>query len=175
MTQQTKIPLPEGDREPTQPSLIERVVRNHDLVRMAPPPIPEELLRAPRGRGQRRTAEPVVEVQAPEVVIPEVVEQAPASVPVPIARPLQFSGVRHPVSREHLRAQGLIQPEGSVTALLEEFRIVKRQLLQHAAELARQGMGSKAQRVLICSPHSGEGKTYTALNLALAIAAEKET
>ena len=66
-------------------------------------------------------------------------------------------------------------PEGSVTALMEEFRIVKRQLLLNAGHLQQQGMGYGAQRVLICSPHPGEGKTFTAVNLALAIAAEKET
>ena len=35
-------------------------------------------------------------------------------------------------------------------------------------------MGPAAQRVLICSPHPGEGKSFTSVNLALAIAAEKE-
>ena len=66
-------------------------------------------------------------------------------------------------------------PEGAVTGLIEEFRIVKRQLLTQAAELARQGGGMAAQRVLICSPHPGEGKTWCATILALAIAAEKES
>ena len=65
MTEQTKIPLPEDvTSEPAQssrngPSLIERVVRNHDLVRMAPPPIPEALLRTPHKRGQRPVADPI--------------------------------------------------------------------------------------------------------------------
>lgn len=62
-----------------------------------------------------------------------------------------------------------------MTALLEEFRIVKRQLLVQAADLRRQKAGAAAQRVLISSPHPGEGKTYCALNLALSIAAEKES
>jgi Mrp family chromosome partitioning ATPase len=88
---------------------------------------------------------------------------------------VRFNGSRHPINRQHLREQGLIVPEGTVTALLEEFRIVKRQLLLNANQLQQQGMGSGAQRVLICSPHPGEGKTFTAVNLALSIAAEKET
>lgn len=95
--------------------------------------------------------------------------------PEPPSKPTEFSGPRHKVDREHLRDQGLIVPEGSVTALLEEFRIVKRQLLVQANELMRSGGGGAAQRVLICSPHPGEGKTYTAVNLALSIAAEKES
>src|SRR4029078_8618038 len=71
--------------------------------------------------------------------------------------------------------QGFIVPEGSVTATLEEFRIVKRQLLLQVADLRSQGAGSAAQGVLIRAPHAGEGKTYCAVNLALAIAAEKES
>ncbi|MFS0849141.1 AAA family ATPase [Novosphingobium panipatense] len=86
-----------------------------------------------------------------------------------------FTGEVHAVDREHLREQGLIVPEGAVTTLLEEFRIVKRQLLVQAADLRRQNAGPMAQRVLISSPHPGEGKTYCALNLALSIAAEKES
>src|SRR5690606_28698602 len=47
--------------------------------------------------------------------------------------------------------------------------------LANSAELRHQGGGGAAQRVLICSPHPGEGKTYCAINLALAFAAEKES
>ncbi|MDE2596179.1 MAG: capsular biosynthesis protein [Sphingomonadales bacterium] len=101
---------------------------------------------------------------------------APEPVAVkPAAKPVAFKGTYHPVDRERLREQGLIVPEGSVTALLEEFRIVKRQLLLQAAELRHAGAGAAAQRMLVCSPHPGEGKTYCAVNLALSIAAEKES
>ncbi len=93
---------------------------------------------------------------------------------VPLATPAIFNGDHHAIDRDRLRETGLIVPEGSVTALLEEFRIVKRQLLVQASELRRQKAGSRAQRILISSPHPGEGKTYCATNLALSIAAEKE-
>ncbi len=83
--------------------------------------------------------------------------------------------MHHAIDRKQLRDLGLIVPEGSVTGLMEEFRIVKRQLLQQADELRRGGMGPAAQRVLMCSPLPGEGKTYCSVNLALAIAAEKES
>ncbi len=66
------------------------------------------------------------------------------------------------VDRRHLAEQGFIVPEGAVTALLEEFRIVKRAVL----ELPRKS-ASSGQRVLVCSP-PGEGKTFCAANLALA-------
>ncbi len=177
MTEQTKIPLPQGESDAEGQSLIERVVRNYDLVRLSPPPIPEELRGARKKRGTSyRRGRPGDEAEAaapaPEVVVPEVIA-SPA--PVPAVLPVQFSGERHPVERNHLRDQGMIVPEGSVTALLEEFRIVKRQLMATAADLRGQGAATLAQRVLICSPHPGEGKTYTAVNLALSIATEKES
>jgi len=89
--------------------------------------------------------------------------------------PIRFSGTPQPIDRARLAEQGLLQPEGKVTALLEEFRIVKRQLLLSARAAARGGGGARAQRVLICSPLPGEGKTFCATNLALAIAAEKDS
>jgi Mrp family chromosome partitioning ATPase len=192
--EQSKIPVPQLDEAPTDGSTsIERVVRNYDLVRISPPPIPEELLRGGKKRGgsYRRQGDDEVSAAAapvqpvpvaeerPEVVVPEVIAPLPVPVPAapkaPAVQAAKFNGERHPVNRQHLREQGLIVPEGSVTALLEEFRIVKRTLLLQAAELVQQGMGPAAQRVLICSPHPGEGKSYTAVNLALSIASEKES
>jgi len=192
MTEQTKIPVPPHTTQvDDQGSLIERVVRNYDLVRLAPAPIPEELVPPATRRRRYRRADEAADVShasqaasaplkeaRPEVVEPEVI--APPSAPTGSAmvaqvQPVRFKGPSHRVNRQHLRDQGLIVPEGAVTALLEEFRIVKRQLLLNASQLQQQGMGYAAQRVLICSPHPGEGKTFTAVNLALAIAAEKET
>lgn len=196
MTEQTKPPLPE-QAQPASDSLLERVVRNLDLVRISPPPIPEELLKPAKKRpGRYRRDEEMVPkpaasappeasvaappagapLEAPEVVVPEVIDEPAAqTLPVPTVKPVTFKGPRHPVDRQHLKDQGLIVPEGSVTALLEEFRIVKRHLLATSMELRSGPMGVAAQRVLVCSPHPGEGKTYTSVNLALSIAAEKES
>ncbi|WP_157098931.1 tyrosine-protein kinase family protein [Novosphingobium rosa] len=88
--------------------------------------------------------------------------------PPPPARP------RHAVNRAALAEAGLIVPESGATAQLEEFRIVKRQLLAQAEELRRMRSGPASQRIMITSPHPGEGKTFCALNFAMSIAAEKE-
>lgn len=220
MTEHTKIPVPPQAGEAAQPApeaatLIERVVRNYDLVKLAPAPIPENLIPPAKQRRRYRRADevedaevtPVAEAPAaapvptpevapavaavpqdhPEVVVAEVivpeapVPDAPAAAAPPVqaalpaAQAVQFTGEKHPVKRQHLREQGLIVPEGSVTGLLEEFRIVKRTLLLNASQLRQQGMGYESQRVLICSPHPGEGKSFTSVNLALAIAAEKDS
>ena len=200
MTEHSKIPMPDGEPEAAPQrkgaTLIERVVRNYDLVQLASAPIPEHLVPPPSARRRYRRAGDVIEDAvvtpvaspvgkpepsprpAPEVVVGEVIEPAPAAAAAKavakLPEPVVFKGERFPVNRQHLRDQGLIVPESTVTAVLEEFRIVKRQLLLNADQLAQQGMGPAAQRVLICSPHPGEGKSFTSVNLALAIAAEKE-
>lgn len=205
MSEHSKIPVPPHASDASGASLIERAVKAFDLSSLAPPPVPQGLAPRRTVRPTRVAAQPeipvaaeipaVAEVKAvPEIpAVPEIQAApqipaapeaiAPVIAPVPpvapvaerVETPVVFGGPHHPVNREHLRAQGLIVPEGAITGLLEEFRIVKRQLLLQAADLRREGGGPAAQRVLICSPHPGEGKTYCAVNLALSIAAEKES
>lgn len=186
MTSHSKIPVPDKDEKvPEKASLIERVVRNYDLVKLAPAPIPTNLV-PPASKNRRyRRAEQVQDAETSDVfespANPVSAAPAPESAAAPAApaviavKPVEFKGAVLPVNREHLREQGLIVPEAAVSTLLEEFRIVKRQVLLNAGQLAQQGMGPAAQRLLICSPHPGEGKSFTSVNLALAIAAEKET
>ena len=175
MTEHSKIPLPpEGKGK----SLFERA---EGLFGFGPAPVPSDLAAAPEKRGRKaervedKAPEPVeARVEAP-VQEPAAPVFAPAPAPEPQERPVEFRGECHPVDRMHLRRQGLIQPEGKVTALLEEFRIVKRQLLLTVREARTKGAGDRAQRVLVCSPLPGEGKTFCATNLALALAAEKDS
>lgn len=160
MTDQSKIPVP-----PSGPSLIERASGSFDFRTLTRPPIAD----------LPPALEPVVPKAAP----------APASVPqpkvatqfettLPQADPQPFRGTYHVIDRAHLREQCLIEPESAVTGLLEEFRIVKRQLLRTAAD-SREGKGAPhGERILICSAHPGEGKTFCSVNLALSIAAEKD-
>ena len=78
------------------------------------------------------------------------------------------------IDRQRLTASNMIDPDGPVTGLSEEFRIVKRQLLL----AARGGKGldpiDRGERILICSAHPNEGKTFCAINLALSMASEKD-
>lgn len=121
-------------------------------------------------------AEPVeVPDHAPFPAAPAAAPIAAPVVPRPAAR--QTSGhakVRAHIDREALRAANYIDPEGPVTGLSEEFRIVKRQLLL----AARGGKGfdpiEHGERILICSANPNEGKTLCAINLALSMATEKD-
>jgi len=133
-------------------SLIERATQIYDFSA------------ALRGR-----AAPAVEVPEDEAVV-EVAQPAPvaAQVPEPGYRAADWTGPVQPIDRIALVEAGYLLPDGPVTAMSEEFRLLKRDLL---AELAGNMRGN---RVLICSAHSGEGKSFCAINLALSLAAEKE-
>jgi exopolysaccharide/PEP-CTERM locus tyrosine autokinase len=171
MTEQSKIPVPGKAR-----SLFERAEDLLGVAGFTVPAVPEGLAepaaKRPSRKGpsapaeQRRADQAVGAAEGPQVA-------ASGSAPEPVRPAIRLSGTPHPIDRARLAEQGLIQPEGKITALLEEFRIVKRQLLLSAR--AGRGAGSRAQRVLVCSPLPGEGKTFCATNLALAIAAEKDS
>lgn len=170
MTEQSKIPLPPESADTR--SLIERAAGQYNLRTFqapAAPRLPEPREPAPMMPDAAEPAEPVQRIAAP--ARPTLAPPAFDGVPAQQA----FRGTFHPIDRKHLRAQCLIEPEGPVTGLLEEFRIVKRPLLLTAAE-SRAGRGAPhGERILVCSAHPGEGKTFCAVNLALSLAAEKDT
>jgi protein-tyrosine kinase len=123
---------------------------------------------------------------------PSLIERAAAAYdldvsrpPVPPAAPVQALHAAlesefaptHPgggveaVDRARLAQMGMIVPGAPVGALAEEYRLIKRQLLLTAESLS----GVKARTVLVGSAKPGDGKTYCAINLALSLAAERDT
>ncbi|WP_271077703.1 AAA family ATPase [Aurantiacibacter sp. MUD61] len=180
MTEHRKIP------EPSK-SLFERAENFFGLGGdFRPAPVPKELKKPVNRRIEKKrppaapqTGEQVVQDRPAEQSAPVTQVPTPAPVAEPVPEPVYedvtFSEEVHTIDREALVAHGLIQPEGPVTALLEEFRIVKRQVLQSVRDARAKGSTKRAQRVLVCSPLPNEGKSYCAANLAIALAAEKDS
>lgn len=74
---------------------------------------------------------------------------------------------------ELLRSLGVLPPENLTNHVADEFRRIKRPLLANAfgkgvAEVEHGNL------IMLASALSGEGKTFTALNLAMSIARERE-
>ncbi|MFP5433166.1 P-loop NTPase [Sphingobium sp. ba1] len=134
-------------------SLIERATEIYDFSA------------ALRGR-----AAPAVEMPADAPPLVEPVAVAPAALaPAPTGfRALPWTGPIQPIDRIALAEAGLLQPDGPVTAMSEEFRLLKRDLLAQLQD------NKRGNRILVCSPHSGDGKSFCAINLALSLAAEKD-
>lgn len=195
MTDQSKIPvLPEDEKRGK--SLFERAESMFGERAYTPAPVPRELAQPVNRQVAKRKA-PRTETPAPETVpqepttrpvgpfvdvgatkampVPEPVTAAPVDESRSVATDQElpkvaFSAPSAKVDRANLAREGLIDPGGPVTALLEEFRIVKRELLK----AARASDDPRARRILVCSPLPGEGKSFCAANLALALAAEKD-
>ncbi len=107
----------------------------------------------------------------PPVAAPAVPDAAPAEQPMPAARVPTID--RALIDRDALAVGGMLVPGGPVTALAEEFRLVKRQLLATGADVAKRDEDA-ARMILICSAQPGDGKTFCAINLALSLAAERD-
>lgn len=92
----------------------------------------------------------------------------------PTDAPVARSVGRGAIDRALLASQGLLVPGAPVGVLAEEFRLVKRQLLL-TARTVKAIQGDRSRTVLVCSSNPNEGKTYCSLNLALSLAAERDT
>lgn len=116
-------------------------------------------------------ARPVEQKDKPQNLPPVQKHSAPQ---VPARTSPQPMGPTITVDRDKLREAGFIVPDGPVTGISEEFRIIKRQLLLASNGGPKNARLVHGERILICSAHPNEGKTFCAMNLALSIAAEKD-
>lgn len=173
-------------------SLIERAAQ-----RMANPPAakpaeprPEPKLDAAPGRSTPfadaiERLEPAIAAavaEAPARPAPAADTPAVIAAPTPAREPApaqvrQETPVAGPSLRIHLealRARGFVMPSGEPSPMAQEFRVIKRPLLANAlgrgATEVRHG-----RRIMITSAFPGEGKSFTAINLAMSIAAERDT
>lgn len=165
-----------------QGSLLERAAARYDLMHepRVIPVVPEE----PKAQPQPEVPpQPAPEAPAPVLDLAETqrVEThapAPAAQPGPVAQPTpapRVSGARPRIAidRAKLAEEGMLVPGAAVTALAEEFRLIKRQLLNTARAIRAQD-ADKARMILVCSAKPNDGKTFCAINLALSMAAEKD-
>lgn len=87
--------------------------------------------------------------------------------------PAHPRGEKIVIERGTLRSAGLLPPEADMPMLARQYRKIKQPLIARAV-----GRGvpraPKGYLVMIASAMTGEGKTFTAVNLALSMALEKD-
>jgi len=99
---------------------------------------------------------------------------APASrLGVVVPREHAYAGQRIVVDSAQLRANGLLAPDAEERRLAEQYRTIKRPLLRNA-DSALELSVPRANLVMVASALSGEGKTFTCVNLCLSIARERD-
>ena len=74
---------------------------------------------------------------------------------------------------EKLAAEGYLSNEEGKSGLAEQYRMVKRPLLTNAFSAAAEGI-NRSNLLLVTSSIPSEGKTFTAINLAISIANERD-
>lgn len=89
-------------------------------------------------------------------------------------------GYEHPsehhrvdISIRQLKLDGIISPEGDRSRTAEEFRMIKRPLLDKALE-QHSTQSRHNNLIMVTSAIAGEGKTFTSLNLAISMAMEMD-
>jgi protein-tyrosine kinase len=144
-------------------SLLERAAEIYDFGTHLRPASQEEL------RPEPQPIRAPVRDPVREPVFEPVGEEAP----LPRAQAVVRSAAGVAIDRAMLAEKGLLVPGAPIGALVEEFRQVKRQLLQ-TARIVRKTEGDRSRTVLVCSAKPNDGKTYCAVNLAIAMAAERD-
>jgi len=140
---------------PVAPTPMPAALPEADVATIAAPPLSAVTL----GLGGGGNAAP------PSAAAP-VADREPAALPSP---DIVYRTAK--VNRADLIDQGFVMPDAAITALAEEFRIVKRTLLLNAIGPTALPNG---RRILICSAQANEGKTFCAVNLALSMANERD-
>lgn len=123
-------------------------------------PTPEAAMRGLSARGA--AAEPV----------------APPHTPIPLARDIRRSDGheqnRIEIDLERLKARGFVTPDAPKSQIADEFRVIKRPII-HNARRAGASAIRNGNLIMVTSALPGEGKTFTAVNLALSVAMELDT
>jgi protein-tyrosine kinase len=112
---------------------------------------------------------------APVAPAPSVAVAAPPTVPVPAADAAPeappATSRRIELDLAQMRSAGVVTPDQERSAIADQYRVIKRPLLRNAQALRAAG-NPHGNLIMVTSAMPGEGKTFTAVNLALSIAAE---
>ena len=145
-------------------SLIEQAAQRLEQLRRAGVDLPS-------------SAENSVAPSAPQPPGPHPARPAPTLAPVErpepavLRSPGKLMANRVELDLDALSAAGIVCPDAPPSQLADEYRVIKRPLIDNA-------MGKGAARIkdgnliMITSALPGEGKTFTAVNLAMSIAME---
>jgi receptor protein-tyrosine kinase len=166
-------------------SLIEQAARRLEELRRAGAELPEGAARpdaAPAANADAaRSAVPTPEAVAEAIAAREdaAVRPGPERPAIPTAL-----GGRHDagasqsrrvdVDLVRLRELGFVTPDAPKTQIADEFRVLKRPIIRNA-RTATATRARPTNLVMVTSALPGEGKTFTALNLAISVAMELDS
>lgn len=145
-------------------SLIEQAAKRLEQLRQAGVELPSDdaLLQQP-------LIPPQIDISAP----PPSAENLVAKRNIEEVAPTQIKPTSRSVTinLDAIAASGILVPNGARNQLADEFRVIKRPLI--ASAMGRQGnIITNGNLIMVTSALPGEGKSFTAINLAISIAME---
>ena len=134
--------------------------------------IQDALSKLQRSRPDAASAAPAIQPLAEAVDGNALPLQKPSD---PGARRRQhaYAGPALRVDHDALRAAGLMAPHSQARQVADEYRQIKRPLLARAGGRGQSAV-ERGNLLMVGSAVSGEGKTFTCVNLCLSIATEKD-
>ena len=98
---------------------------------------------------------------------------ATTTAPAPDPEPARFS---RQVTIDHnaLDESGMVSAHSERSLIAEEFRMIKRPLILKAFDEKASNSSGPSNLVMVSSARPGDGKTFTAVNLAMSIALERD-
>jgi len=146
--------------------LIEQAAQRLEELRRAGAEVPAHLAPAPTPAAAAAASASAAETP-PVRASHRHAHGAPSIVAVPRAP----TGPEVKIDLQRLHAQGYITPDAPRSRIAEEFRILKRPLIANARNRLA-GASVPSNLVMVTSAMPGEGKTFTAVNLAMSLAME---
>ena len=139
-------------------SLIEQATQRLEQLRRAGASMPDRMADvAPPASAPSVT----VEIPSPKPMAPDVAR------PVTPAQQSQ----RVEINLDALAAAGIVSPNAPRSQIADQYRVIKRPLISNA--MGRAGATiTNGNLIMVTSSLPGEGKSFTAINLAISIAAE---
>jgi exopolysaccharide/PEP-CTERM locus tyrosine autokinase len=161
-------------------SLIEKAARRLDELRRAGIEVPaaeapvtgRESTRSAAAANSAATLDVAVAGGLPQSIVPRAVAadaRSPFLGESPVRRSKEVV-----LDLARLAAQGYVTPDSPRSQLADEFRVLKRPVLNNAHGKSAAPI-RRANLIMITSSVPGEGKTFTSINLALSIAMEVDS
>ena len=146
-------------------SLIEQAAQRLEQLRQAGVALPSP------SPAVETVPEPMVEQTPPPVHSEGLPSPAKHEEPEVLQSPEMVMSRRVELDLDMLSAAGIIRPDAPRSQLADEYRVIKRPLIDNAM-----GKGASPIKdgnlIMVTSAMPGEGKTFTAANLAMSIAME---
>lgn len=147
-------------------SLIEKAAQRLDLLRQASAEVPTEPFPSPAPDAAQSDVSGQAGGERPDAsphssAVPRV---SAASTNPPVSRMAQ-------IDLQALARAGMVTPDLPRSAIAEEYRVIKRPLLRNATATGAAAI-ENGNLIMVTSALPGEGKTFSAINLAISMAME---